>query len=231
MAADKNRKSAAKSTTRRPELYEVFETRRKYPRIIIDVPVSIRKSKGVLVEAMAHDISIDGLQIRCNRDSAGTLHPSGKFIQENNGPKVEVSFPLSFDEGIETVEAVCQIYYLAVIPGDEIAFGLAFKKFKGNSAGLVDRFIMDYIVPVDDKVRSFLDEPHSHHEILEHMKMETNEVEEVLNRLKIKGDVISYEDSSMIRHLKLSSAVASIFNKLKILEERLGKIEKTLDKK
>jgi len=211
-------------------LDELYEERRKYPRIVIDVPLALKKSKGNNINAVAHDISIDGLQIRCSRDAAKALHPSGKFIQENKGPRVEVNFQLPLEKKPESVSMICQVYYLAVLPDNDIAFGLLFKKFKNNSAKLVDRFIMEYIVPVEDKVRSFLDKPRSHHEIKQHMQMQVNEVDEVLNRIRIKGDIVSYGDISDARHLKLSSALIKIFDKLDKLAERIVKLEKSINK-
>jgi len=186
-----------------PNLYEVLERRRKYPRIVIDVPVSIKKAKTGVIKAIVHDISIDGIQIRCDRESARLLHPSGKFIKEGKGTKVDVIFHLPFKEKDRPLKIACQLYYLAVISAKEFAFGLMFKKFFVKSAELIDGFILDQIIPTDEKVRIFLDEPRSHVEISTHMNMQVNEVDEVINRLHIKGDIITYADDSNLKHLKL----------------------------
>ncbi len=227
----RGKKATAAAVPSVGSLSEMYEGRRKYPRIVIDTPVLIQKSKKKHINAAVHDISLDGVQVRCNRESARLLHPSGKFIKENKGPEVEIAFYIPFEDGPEEINVFCQIYYLAVIPDQEIAFGLIFKKFRGNSGNLVDRFIMETIAPIDDKIRAFLSKPRSQDEITKHMKMESSDVEEVLGRLRIRGDVVSYSDSSKIRHLKLSSALGSIFDKLSLLEERLSKLENTTNKK
>lgn len=224
---DKNSETKNKDNNQ-ANFYEILERRRKYPRLVIDVPISIKKAKTEVVNAIVHDISIDGIQIRCDRESARLLHPSGKFIKEGKGPKVDAIFHLPFKEKPRPVKISCQIYYLAVISAKVFAFGLMFKKFFGKSAELVDGFILNQIIPVDEKVRVFLDEPRSHLEISSHMDMQVNEVDEVINRLHIKGDIITYEDDSDIKHLKLSSAIASIFNQLERIEDRLGKMEKVI---
>lgn len=230
MNSKRKKSSNSSSAPTQTHLFEVYEAKRKYPRIIIDTPVSIKKSKGELIMAIVHDISLDGLQVRCDRESAQKLHPGGIYIKENKGPKVDVSFSLSLYGGNETVSVNCQIYYLAVTSDDEIAFGLVFKKFKTSNASLVDRFIMESIVPVDDKVRSFLEKPRTQSEISKHMEMQGTEVVEILERLRIKGDVISYGSDSGSRHLKLSSSLELIFNKLSKFEKRLSSLEKALKK-
>ncbi len=225
MANNSVRSSNRNLQQKTPALYEVLEGRRKYPRIKLNTPIKLKKSKSS-VEAIVYDISIDGLQIRCDRQAAMVLHPSGKFIKEGKGPNVDVTFKLSLEEKTNLVKVKCQIYYLAVVSDKQFAFGLVFKKFIDNSARIVDNFILDYITPVDEKIRCFLDEPRSHNEISSHMKMEVNEVDEVLDRLRIRGEVISFEKDSNTHHLKLSAAVSSIFQKLEQLDKRLSQLEK-----
>lgn len=230
MNSDPRQSGNSSSASTQTHMFEVYESKRKYPRIIIDTPVFIKKSKGELISAVVHDISLDGLQIRCDRETAQKLHPSGIYIKESKGPKVDISFSLSLDGVNETVSVNCQIYYLAVVSDDVIAFGLVFRKFKTGNANLVDRFIMESIMPVDDKVRSFLEKPRTQREISKHMEMQGTEVVEILDRLRIKGDVISYGSDSGFRHLKLSSSLELIFNKLAKIEKRISRLEKSLKK-
>ena len=207
------------------KLHEALERRRKYPRIVINVPVSIKPEKTNAVTAMVHDISIDGIQVRCDRETTKQLHPTGTFIKEGKGPLVEVKFDLPFKTQPEQITITCQIYYLTVISKTEFAFGLMFRKYSDKSAALVDRFIMDEIIPVEDKVRTFLQEPRSRKEISTYMNMQGNEVAEVLDRLQVKGEIISFGDGRDVRHLKLSAAMTTIFNTLDRLEQRLQRLE------
>ena len=107
---------------------------------------------------------------------------------------------------------------------------MVFSKFKTGNASLVDRFIMESIMPVDDKVRSFLEKPRTQREISKHMEMQGTEVVEILDRLRIKGDVISYGSDSGFRHLKLSSSLELIFTKLAKIEKRISRLETRLKK-
>ncbi len=51
---------------------------------------------------------------------------------------------------------------------------------------------------------------------------------EVLNRLRIKGEVISCPYSDGLRHMKLSAALNTVFHKLQTMEDRLSAIENRL---
>ena len=212
-------------------LHDALEGRRKYPRIVIDVPVSIKPEKTNAVSAIVHDISIDGLQVRCDRETAKQLHSSGKFIKEDKGPLVEVTFDLPFKVQNETVTITCQLYYFTVISKTEFAFGLLFRKYSEKSDVLVDRFIMDQIIPVEDKVRTYLEEPRSHKEISAHMNMQGSEVAEVIDRLQVKGEIVSFGEGHDVKHMKLSVAFTTIFNTLERLEKRLDRLEQAIGRK
>ena len=212
-------------------LHDALERRRKYPRIVIDVPVIIKPEKATAVTAIVHDISIDGIQVRCDRGTTKQLHPTGKFIKEGKGSLVEVEFDLQIKAQPEKITITCQIYYFTVISKTEFAFGLLFRKYSDKSAALVDRFIMDQIIPVEDKVRTFLEEPRSQKEISTYMNMQGNEVVEVIDRLQVKGEIISFGEGHDVKHLKLSAAFTTIFNTLERLEQRLERLEPAKDGK
>ena len=212
-------------------LHDALEGRRKYPRIVIDAPVSIKPEKTTAVTAMVHDISIDGIQVRCDRGTTKQLHPTGKFIKEGNGSLVEVKFDLPFKARPEPVAITCQLYYFTVISKTEFAFGLLFRKFADRSSVLVDRFIMEQIIPVEDKVRSFLEAPRSQKEISAYMNMQGIEVVEVIDRLQVKGEIISFGEGHDLKHLKLSAAFTTIFNTLGRLEQRLDQLEQAVGRK
>ena len=219
------------SNNEQSSLHNALERRRKYPRIVIDVPASIIPDKTTAVSAIVHDISIDGIQVRCDRGTTKQLHPTGKFIKEGKGSLVEVKFDLPFKARPEPVAITCQLYYFTVISKTEFAFGMLFRTFSEKSAVLVDRFIMDQIIPVEDKVRSFLEAPRSQKEISAYMNMQGIEVVEVIDRLQVKGEIISFGEGHDLKHLKLSAAFTTIFNTLGRLEQRLDRLEQTVGRK
>ncbi|MCI0591723.1 MAG: PilZ domain-containing protein [Gammaproteobacteria bacterium] len=114
--------------------YQVQEEKRRYPRIVIDRLIEIEQADGSVVSALAHDISPDGLQIRCDRDTAKTLNPSETQIEGDKGPEFKVRLSLPLQEGLVELGARCKTLYRAVIPGAEgVAFGMQFKEFEGDS--------------------------------------------------------------------------------------------------
>jgi len=218
-------------STQQGKHQEVYEAHRKYPRLILDLPGTLVKLNEEIIKVIIHDLSIDGVQMRCDHQTAGIIYPSGKFIKPGKGPLVQIKFNLPVEEETRKVDATCQIFYISGIGDNQIAFGLQFRKFKGNSGANIDHYIMQKIEPVEDRMRSYLETPRSLQEISEFMHMEVNEVTEMLDRMKIQGDVVSYQDGSIWRNLRLSAALTEIFDTLNRLDKRLSEIEIRLNRK
>jgi len=134
--------------------YKTYEDNRKYPRLKIDLPVKVRYGKGKYIRARIHDISPDGLQIRCDQKSAQLLHSSGKLIEEDKRPSVVVVFKVPYKKAYNKIIVRCQICYFALL-GDEnveritVAFGLKFNKFKGDCGKYAGWFIYNEMKPED----------------------------------------------------------------------------------
>ncbi|HKK16438.1 MAG TPA: PilZ domain-containing protein, partial [Gammaproteobacteria bacterium] len=108
--------------------YNQFEERRKYPRVVMGKPVTVHYN-GDHIDAEIHDISADGIQVRCDRKSFQVIHPSGRFIRRENAPIVDISFRLAINGQLNDVKVRGLLYYFVVLSnaGDrDIAFGLRF---------------------------------------------------------------------------------------------------------
>ena len=165
--------------------YEIYEDRRKYPRIITNSPVEVR-FQGKTLNARVHDLSPDGLQIRCSRAMFREIRPSGRAIKKENAPVVDVSFPLAVGRKDRTIEGSATLYYFVLLPGEkdgDVACGLEFKELRGKSRGSIDAFIEDAMTPVDSKVLSFLSEPRTNREIAEHVGAGTQALARLLAEL------------------------------------------------
>jgi len=90
-------------------------------------------SGGDIVNVLIHDLSRDGLQIRCGTDAALAINPDGKAIKD--GRDVKVSFYVPVDAGKGRVKAKGELVYFALIAPDIVAMGL---KFKSISSGGVE---------------------------------------------------------------------------------------------
>jgi hypothetical protein len=121
---------------------------RKYPRVSVDAAASFKLSNESILEVKVYNVSVDGIQMRCDRQTASVIHPDGRFIKDGNGPTGIVTFKLPLESGEEIIIAECQAYYLTVVQGtDEIAFGFGFKKIIIGQASLIEQFITEAIRP------------------------------------------------------------------------------------
>jgi hypothetical protein len=212
-------------------LYEALECRRKYPRIVIDHPARLRTAEGDIINASVYDISPDGVQVRCDRDGAAKVHPSGRFIKAGEGPRLEMELDLPFAAGPRRLHALCKAFYIAVISHELIAFGLRFRKFVGDGASVLESFVAEAMEPVNTRILGFLDNPRSHEQIAEHMGMPAPQVVEVLNSLREGGEILSFREREETRHVRSSCAMQTVLDRLDDLEDRLAALEQARDKK
>ena len=90
-------------------------------------------SGGDIVNVIIHDLSRDGLQIRCSKNAALAINPDGKAIKD--GRKVRVLFYVPVDSGKGRVKAKGELVFFALIAPDIVSMGL---KFKSISSGGVE---------------------------------------------------------------------------------------------
>jgi hypothetical protein len=204
-------------------LYDMYEEKRAYPRVRVNALTKIYKKDEYDLNAILHDISPDGVQLRCNRKTTHIIHPSGKFITDKTAPEVVLTFSLSVDGKDKNIIVRSKIYYFSIIEIDVVALGVKFKQFEKFTGRHVDDFIMKSIVPVEEKVLDILNTPRTSEDILDQMDDENINLDDTLNLLRRKKAIVSYEDDKTRKFVKLESAIESIFN-------RLEKIEKCMDK-
>lgn len=129
--------------------YEHYEENRKYPRIRIDIPVQLYVD-GCEYNASIHDISPDGLQVRCSRETAAGINPNGKKINQHDNILVDAVFSLPINNEVKEIKVSCKVYYFVLVSGnkgEDIAFGLNFKKFEGNTVKYIGRHILSELEP------------------------------------------------------------------------------------
>jgi PilZ domain-containing protein len=133
--------------------YDFYEESRKYPRVKVKLPVQLTLDNDRCVSASIYDISPDGLQIRCNRETAAVLNPGGKKIDQEHNLTVKAVFSLPIDYEQKKITVSCEVYYFVIVPGDteeDVAFGLQFKKFEGQSIKYIGRHILSELEPVTE---------------------------------------------------------------------------------
>ena len=75
------------------------------PRVTLRCPGKAMLADGTIVDIIVHDVSRDGLQIRCDKAAAVAIHPSAKPIEEKQGaPKLKMQFDVPLNSGPATVK-------------------------------------------------------------------------------------------------------------------------------
>jgi len=113
----------------------VHKDRRALPRVTLKCPGKVILHGGDVVNVMIHDLSRDGIQIRCGKRAAQVIHPEGKAIKDGVGPEIQVLFYVPVESGKGRVKARGKLMYFSLIAPDIVAFGL---KFKSISSGGVE---------------------------------------------------------------------------------------------
>ncbi len=114
----------------------VQEDRRALPRITLGCPGKVLLPGGGVVNVVIHDLSRDGMQIRCSKKAALAINPEGKAIKDGSSSLVvQVLFYVPVDSGNGRVKAKGELVYFALIAPDIVALGL---KFKSISSGGVE---------------------------------------------------------------------------------------------
>lgn len=110
--------------------------RRTLPRIRLGHPGKVILPGGDVVNVMVHDLSRDGLQIRCGKKAAHAINPEAKAIKDGDAPlEIQVLFYVPLDTGKGRVKAKGKLMYFSLIAPDIVALGL---KFKSISSGGVE---------------------------------------------------------------------------------------------
>ena len=114
----------------------VQEDRRTLPRVTLGCPGKVMLCGGDVVNVIVHDLSRDGLQIRCSKKAALAINPEGKAIKDGSTPReVQVLFYVPVDSGKGRVKTKGRLMYFALIAPDLVAMGI---KFKSISSGGVE---------------------------------------------------------------------------------------------
>ncbi|MBI1732096.1 MAG: PilZ domain-containing protein [Gammaproteobacteria bacterium] len=225
--AVKRRGAQGSGKTARPPPYESYEERRKYPRVHIDRPVEIRLGREAL-RAVIHDISPDGLQIRCDRKTMQAIRPSGSAIKGDDGPVIKVAFSLMIAGKEKPVETAARIYYFVLLPDEkprDVSFGVQFLKLDKRSQADVDAFFREALEPVEDAIFPLLGEPRTVAEIADRLRMTPQRVNEALDKMKDTHHVIALQSGNELRYLQLAAALRVLFLQVADLDQRLRRIE------
>lgn len=212
--------------------YEIYEEKRKYPRVEVGRPMEIL-SGGQTLPGFIHDISPDGLQIRCDRKTMQAIRPGGKAIKGGTGPLVNVVFTLPVGRHEKTIKAEARLYYFVLLPGEkpfDVAFGARFTSLGKDSQTDVEAFFRDALQPIEDAIVALLDEPRSIAEIADQLGVSQQRAEGTVARMKSSHQLLELQANNQVRYLQLGAALALLLRKVADLDRRLRKLEPDADK-
>lgn len=227
--SEKNQMESTPKKRKTISLYDIYEEKREYPRISLNAIASLSLVDGFDVNVIVHDISPDGVQIRCNRKTAHMIHPSGKFITEASAPYADLKFPLAIENADKEIRVHIKLFYFTIISTDTVAFGAKFRKFEKFSDRFVEKFISNAISPVEEKVLDLLDKPRSGDYIVDQIGESTINLDDTLNMLKRNKAIISYGKDKKQKYVRLEAALESIFKRIDRLEKKITSMEKKLN--
>lgn len=118
------------------------------PKFDIDNPVMVTLEDGTIVHTRIGDITCDGLKLRTNRTTAQALHPSGRFINVDNPPKVEVAIDLPLPSGDLRLIARCSVVRFEEVAPDDVTFTLHFLTFVGSGRSILQHYVRLSTIPV-----------------------------------------------------------------------------------
>ena len=84
---------------------------------------------------MIHDLSRDGLQIRCGKKAALAINPESKAIKDGAAPReIQVLFHVPVNSGKGRVKVTGKLLYFSLIAPDIVAMGLKFTSVSSSGA-------------------------------------------------------------------------------------------------
>jgi hypothetical protein len=123
---------------------------RRYPRIPLDEDVRLAVPSVAEVRARVHDVSPDGFQVTCDRDTMRAIVPPGGLgpRAENRPAPVWAKLVLPLAGGEETIDAECRVSYVTLGEGTGFALGFEFLAMSPRSAQALQEFVEQSLVPV-----------------------------------------------------------------------------------
>jgi hypothetical protein len=116
--------------------------RRRYPRLDVEIPLELALPNDGALTAEMVNLSIDGLQFRCDHETARRIVPKGYVATPGERAEVLVRLRLPFVGHPSTaVEIHCRVIILRRLSANEYRFGLAFIGIEGQDYRVLESFV------------------------------------------------------------------------------------------
>jgi len=122
---------------------------RGYPRVHANIPVHVDATQSGALEVATNDLSLRGMQVRCDRATAECLRPDAGAA--GSKPVYPVSMQLHVSGLALSVKAQGRVVHLTLVPGataaDEVAIGIEFVGFANGGEKVLQRFLEQHMRP------------------------------------------------------------------------------------
>jgi c-di-GMP-binding flagellar brake protein YcgR len=127
---------------------EKYEEKRKYPRIIINCPLSILLPNNNLVDTTVYDVSPGGIQARCDRATAHLLKQLCENAEQKKSVNIHINFIVPVNKKQVKIESTVKPVYILKLEQYVYAIGMQFIKMEGSSQKILKRFIENSMEPI-----------------------------------------------------------------------------------
>ena len=118
----------------------MLNDRRKVARYMTQLDIDIILEDGTILPVQTHDISLDGLQFKCDSVIANEIEPRGLQSHSLDHLKIKVIARLPTSE-TEKFYASCKVIIARRLSQDEYLINLEFTAFEKNGS----KVLQDYI--------------------------------------------------------------------------------------
>ena len=126
----------------------VIRDRRCFPRVMIERRAQVLLTYGEPVQVTVHDLSPDGLQVRCKRAAASAIRPSGRSVSHDEAPsELRLLLTLPLRKGPVPVSLRGKLLYFALINQEMVAMGIELTAMSSASRAFLDAFIEESLEP------------------------------------------------------------------------------------
>lgn len=116
--------------------------KRRYQRVPVQVSAVVTTEDSVRIDAVALDISSDGLRIECNTKQRNMITPLGSLIRNGKPVSVFVDINLPDKDGqLSKIVVRCNVAFSRRISSDQCIIGLRYADFENNGQEQLIQFI------------------------------------------------------------------------------------------
>lgn len=115
--------------------------RRLYKRFDTDSPVEVLAEGGAVYDARCLNISLAGMQLKCDRDTVHGIAPKGEKTTPDQSPVARVRFALPRAGDQHPVEADCRVVLVRRISERDYNVHVQYEFFQGNGYNELEDFV------------------------------------------------------------------------------------------